>query len=147
MIEYTLYIVDDEKTIREGIAFELEDDYRVLKFETAEAALEQFSTEPPDLILLDIGLPGMSGNQALKEFKSLKPDVLVIMITAYENIKLVIECMKSGAHDYIIKPIHMETLEISIANALETIRLRKEIEAIQEKQIRENLPCFIGASR
>ncbi|MDY0220303.1 MAG: sigma-54 dependent transcriptional regulator [Desulfobacterium sp.] len=147
MIEYTLYIVDDEKTIREGIAFELEDDYRVLKFETAEAALEEFSTEPPDLILLDIGLPGMSGNQALKEFKALKPDVLIFMITAYENIKLVIECMKNGAHDYIVKPIHMETLEISIANALETIRLRKEIEAIQEKQIRENLPCFIGASR
>jgi len=55
--------------------------------------------------------------------------------------------MKNGAYDYIIKPIHMEGLEVTIANALETIRLRKEIKELQEKQIRNNLPCFIGESK
>lgn len=147
MIDYTIFVVDDEKTIREGIATELEDDYTVHTFETAEEALEQFLDQRPELILLDIGLPGMNGTQALKKFKNIRNDVLVIMITAYEDINLVIECMKSGAYDYIVKPIHMEALEISIANALETIRLRKEIEELQEKQIRENLPCFIGESQ
>ena len=88
----------------------------------------------------------MNGTEALPKFRALKADVLVIMITAYEDIKLVISSMKQGARDYIVKPLHMEALEVAVANALETIRLRKEIAALQEKQIRENLPCFIGES-
>ena len=147
MIDYTIYVIDDEETIREGIASELEDDYNVHSFETAEDALDRFWEQTPDLILLDIDLPGMNGNQALRKFKDAKQDVLVIMITAYEDINLVIDCMKHGAYDYIVKPIHMEALEVNIANALETIRLRKEIKELQEQQIRENLPCFIGESQ
>lgn len=147
MINYTIFVVDDEPSIREGVASELEDDYAVCSYETAEDALDAFKAEPADLILLDIELPGIKGTEALSEFKTLKPDVLVIMITAYEDIRLVITSMKNGAYDYIVKPIHMEALEVTIANALETIRLRKEIAALQEKQIRENLPCFIGESR
>lgn len=146
MIDFTIYIVDDEKMIREGIASELEDDYTVLSFESAEDAMDAFERQPADLILLDIELPGMNGTEALPEFRKMKTDVLVIMITAYEDIKLVISCMKHGAYDYIVKPIHMESLEITISNALETIRLRKEIAVLQERQIRENLPCFIGES-
>ena len=147
MIDYTIYVIDDEEIIRTGIASELEDDYKVHSFETAEDALDRFWEQTPDLILLDIGLPGMNGTQALREFKNAKQDVLVIMITAYEDINLVIDCMKNGAYDYIVKPIHMEALEVNITNALETIRLRKEIEKLQEQQIRENLPCFIGESQ
>lgn len=147
MTDFTIYVVDDEQTIREGIASELEDDYTVLSFESAEEALDSFCGQPADLILLDIELPGMNGTEALPQFRKLKTDVLVIMITAYEDIKLVISSMKDGAYDYIVKPIHMESLEITILNALETVRLRKEIAELQEKQIRENLPCFIGESR
>ena len=147
MTDYTIYIVDDEPTIRAGVTSELEDDYTVLSFETAEDALDAFAQTVPDLILLDIELPGMNGTEALPEFKALKKDVLVIMITAYEDIKLVIASMKQGAYDYIVKPIHMEALEVTIANALETIRLRKEVAQLQEKQIRDNLPCLIGESQ
>lgn len=166
-MDFTIYVIDDEEMIREGIASDLEDDYDIVAFETAEEALEGMKCgkgEPnseagigekrrsdafctPDLILLDIGLPGMKGTEALKAFKETMPDLIVIMITAYEDIKLVIQCMKDGAYDYIVKPIYMEALEVTIANALETIRLKKEIQRIQEKQIRENLPCFIGESR
>ena len=147
MVEYTLFIVDDEKTIREGISSDLEDDYSLCTFESAEKALEKAKVQQPDLVLLDIGLPGMNGIEALKKFKQISDHLLVIMITAYEDIGSVIECMKNGAFDYIIKPIHMEGLEVTIANALETIRLRKEIKKLQEKQIRENMPCFIGESK
>lgn len=146
MIEYTIFIVDDEPVIREGVASDLEDDYTVLTFETAEDALNGFAQTVPDLILLDIELPGLKGSEALPRFKALKNDVLIIMITAYEDIKLVISCMKNGAYDYIVKPIHMEALHLSVSKALETIRLRKEIALLQEQQIRENLPCFIGES-
>jgi len=61
MISYTIYIVDDEKTITDGVTMALEDDYRIRAFSDAETAIGQLQEDPPDLILLDIGLPGMNG--------------------------------------------------------------------------------------
>ncbi|MBW1993946.1 MAG: sigma-54-dependent Fis family transcriptional regulator, partial [Deltaproteobacteria bacterium] len=146
MITYTIYVVDDEQTIREGITMALESDYRMRAFITAESALKAIEKKPPDLVLLDIGLPGMSGIEALKEIKRLYPHILIIMITAYEDINTVISAMKSGAYDYVVKPIHMEGLEVTIRNAFQTIRLRKEVQILQEKYLKENLPCFIAES-
>jgi DNA-binding NtrC family response regulator len=147
MISYTIYVVDDEETIREGVTMSLETDYQVKAFSSAETAIEAMNNNPPDLVLLDIGLPGMAGIEALGKIKKLYPDILIIMITAYEDIKTVITAMKLGAHDYVVKPIHMDALEVSIQNALETIRLRKEVQLLQEKYLKENLSCFIGESR
>lgn len=146
MLNYTVFIVDDEETIRAGVTSGLEDDYTTYSFGDAESALEEAVKTQPDLVLLDIGLPGMNGIEALSRFKEISEDILVVMITAYEDIQSVIDCMKTGAYDYIIKPIYMEGLEVTITNALETIRLRKEIEELQKRQIGENLPCFIGES-
>lgn len=146
MISYSVYIVDDEETIREGLTMALESAYHVEAFISAESAIEALQTDLPDLILLDIGLPGMSGIDALGKIKKLYPDILVIMITAYEDIDTVISAMKHGAYDYVVKPIQMDGLEVTISNALETIKLRKEIQTLQEKYLKENLPCFIGES-
>jgi len=146
MISYTIYIVDDEETIRSGLAMALEDDYYVATFSNAEVAINAIKKEPPDLILLDIGLPGMNGVEALGEIKRLYPDMLVLMITAYEDIDTVISAMKLGAYDYVVKPIQMDGLGVTIGNALETIRLKKEVHALQEKYLSENMPCFIGES-
>lgn len=146
MISYSIYVIDDEDTIREGITMALEADYQVKTFPTAETAMDVIKENPPDLILLDIGLPGMSGIEALRKIKALHADVLVIMVTAYEDIDTVISAMKLGASDYVVKPIHMEGLEVTVRNALETIRLRKEVHSLQEKYLKENVPCFIGES-
>ncbi len=146
MIPYSIYIVDDEPTIREGISISLKADYKVQAFPSAEAALKALKAHIPDLILLDIGLPGMSGIDALSEIKKDVPDILVIMITAYEDIKTVISAMKLGAYDYVVKPIHMDSLEITIKNALETIKLRKEVRLLQERYLQENLPCYVAES-
>jgi two-component system response regulator AtoC len=143
---YTIYVVDDEETIREGIALHLGATYRIAVYEDAESAVEQLQSVPPDLVLLDIGLPGMDGIDALKEFKDFDPNLPVIMITAYEDIETVVKAMKLGAHDYVVKPIHMDGLQVSIRNALETIRLRKEIRSLQERYLEENLPFFVGES-
>ncbi|MBU1162587.1 MAG: sigma-54 dependent transcriptional regulator, partial [Proteobacteria bacterium] len=146
MISYSICIVDDEQVIREGIALAFESDYQVNAFPAAETAIEAIKNSPPDLILLDIGLPGINGIQALSEIKKLCPEIPVIMITAYEDIKTVTSAMKLGAYDYVVKPIHMDELAIIISNALETIRLRKEVKALQDKYFKETLPCFIGES-
>ena len=146
MITYSIYVVDDEQTIREGITMALEGDYRVEAFVSAEVALDAIIRKPPDLVLLDIGLPGMNGIEALREIKNLYPDMLVIMITAYEDVNTVISAMRLGAYDYVVKPIHMDGLEVTIGNALETLRLRKEVQVLQEKYLKENVPCFIAES-
>jgi len=146
MISYKIFIIDDEETIRDGLTMALEGEYKIRSFLNAEAAFEIIADSLPDLILLDIGLPGMSGIDALGKIKKIFPDILVIMITAYEDINTVISAMKLGAYDYVVKPIQMDSLEITIKNALETIRLRKEVRMLQEKILQEKLPCFIGKS-
>ena len=146
MTRFSIFIIDDEVSIRQGLSFALQKDYQVQAFASAEEALKALQPGTPDLILLDIGLPGMSGLDALKEIKRISPETLVIMVTAYEEINTVIGAMKMGAHDYIIKPIHLESVRHSIKNALETIKMRKEIQTLQERYLRENMPCFIGES-
>ncbi len=146
MIPYTIFIVDDEQSIRDGICMALEDQYTVKAFPTAEKAIDALQQEIPDLILLDIGLPGMSGIDAFHQINQISSEILVIIITAYEDVKTVISAMKLGAYDYVVKPIHMEGLSVTIKNALDTIRLRKEVRMLQEASLKENLPCFIGQS-
>lgn len=145
-IQYHLFIVDDEPTIREGIELALGNDYRVTAFANAEDALAHVEKTPPDLVLLDIGLPGMDGIQALEKIKRANPHILVVMITAYEDFDSVIRSMKLGAHDYVVKPLQMDQLELTIGNALETIRLRKEVQTLQARFLKENMPLFIGES-
>jgi DNA-binding NtrC family response regulator len=146
VIKYSIIIIDDEKTIRDGIMMAFDGIYRAAAFPNAEEALDFMQSDPPDLVILDIGLPGMSGIDALKKIKAEHPEVLVIMITAYEDIEIVISAMKAGAYDYVVKPLHMDSLDITIKNALDSIRLRKEVKALQQKYLKEHIPCFIGES-
>ena len=147
MISYHIYIVDDEQSIRDSLTIALGSDYQVDAFSTAEMAIKALKNKLPDLILLDIGLPGMNGIEALREIKEIYPEILVVMITAYEDIDTVISAMKLGAYDYVVKPIRMDSLSVTINNALENIRLRKEVQSLQEKYLEENMPCFIGESK
>lgn len=124
----------------------MEPRYRVLAFGDAESAVEAVKRDPPDLVLMDIGLPGMSGIEGIHAVKALRPETLVIVITAYEDVQTVVAAMKGGAFDYVVKPLHAETLESSVAIALETIRLQKEVRELQERCLRENVPLFVGNS-
>jgi DNA-binding NtrC family response regulator len=143
---YSLFIVDDEDTIRRTLTIALEGKYRLADFPDAESAVAAARVDPPDLVLLDLGLPGMTGIEAIPVFRAIAPEVLIVVITAYEDAKSVVSAMKAGAYDYVVKPLDIDTLEMSIGNALESIRLKKEVQALQERCLRENLPCFIGES-
>jgi len=146
VIPYSLFIVDDEDTIRRtlAIAFEGGTGWRISPTRRAPSPPQRI--DPPDLVLLDLGLPGMSGIEAIPVFRTVAPEILIVVITAYEDVKSVVSAMKSGAYDYVVKPLDIDTLEMSIGNALESIRLKKEVQALQERYLRENLPCFIGES-
>ncbi|MFY9398096.1 MAG: sigma-54 dependent transcriptional regulator [Desulfomonilia bacterium] len=147
MITSTIFVIDDEQDIREGISLSLSSLYRVETFECAEDALVSMAENQPDLVLLDVGLPGMDGLRALEEIRRLNPEILVVMITAYEDSRTVIQAMKLGAYDYVIKPIMMDSLEVIIARALDSVRLRKEVRLLQEHLLKERLPCFIARSK
>jgi DNA-binding NtrC family response regulator len=146
MITFTIYIVDDEESIRQGVSYSLQEKYQVKTFATAEESLEALKHETPDLILLDIRLPGMNGLEALEKIKALHPEIFVLMLTAYDEIDTVISAMKHGAYDYIIKPLHIDSLRASVKNALDTIKMRKEIQLLQEHHLKEHIPGFITES-
>jgi len=146
VVAYSIYVVDDDSDMREVLSLALEPKFQVKAFSTAGSAIEVIKDDPPDLVLLDIGLPDMSGVDALREIKKLHPEALVIMVTASTDIDTAISTMKLGASDYMTKPINVDALEISVRNALDRIRLRKEVQALQEKYLKENIPCFVGES-
>ena len=124
MTAFSVYVVDDEDTARGGVALALSKSYQVSAFATAEQALDAMACQPPDLILLDVGLPGINGLDALSRIKNLYPEVVVIMITAYEDVHTVVTAMKSGAYDYFVKPLDMNGLLITVRNALDTLALK-----------------------
>ena len=95
MLDYSIFVVDDEEFIRDAVVMNLPG-YRVRALASAEEALEALTEETPDLILLDIGLPGMDGVEALGRIKALFPQMLFIMITAYEDVNTVVSAMKHG---------------------------------------------------
>jgi len=146
VIAYSIYIVDDDADMREVLGLALEGKYQVRTFSTAGSALEAIKDDPPDLVLLDIGLPDMSGVDALRQIKKLSPDVLVVMVTASTDINTAISTMKLGASDYMMKPINVDALDVSVRNVLDKIRLRKEVQVLQENYLKENIPCFVGES-
>jgi DNA-binding NtrC family response regulator len=147
MKKFSLFIVDDEEIARAGITLALKKTYNVDGYGTAEDAIASLREKQPDLILLDIGLPGMSGIEALQIIKTDYPDILVIMITAYEDVQTVVAAMKLGAYDYIVKPLDMNGLIITVRNALETIALKKEIQLLQQQYVKQNLPVIVGESK
>lgn len=147
MIRYTIAIVDDEVTIRDSLDIILSDEYTICLYEDAESFVASLEESLPDVVLMDIGLPVMSGIEALEIFKTRAPNTPVIMITAYEDINMVISSMKIGAFDFILKPINPDLLEMTIKKAISSISLIKEVQVLQEKFLQENEPCFIGESK
>jgi len=147
MIKYSIAIVDDEEIIRDALDITLSNEFDVSLFENAESFLTSIENRTPDLVLMDIGLPMMNGIEALRIVKEKTNDIPVIMVTAYEDISMVIQSMKIGAFDFILKPINPDILELTIKKAVSSIALIKEVKILQEKFLQDNQPCFIGESK
>ena len=123
-----LLIVDDEEAARYGMRRALSTfGYEVSEAESAEVARLLIKQQQPDLMLLDVNLPGLSGLEFLRE---LQPEQgsgpLVIIITAHGSERMAVEAVKAGAYDYIAKPFELDDLRLVISNAAETLRLRRE---------------------
>ena len=135
MAEARILVVDDEYLIRWSLQQNLEKEgYEVLLAETGEDALKKVMEEAPDLILLDIKLPGMDGYEVLKRTLKFDQGVVPIMLTAFEDVEKVVRAMRMGAFDYITKPFDFNKVRLSIQKALEASQLKREVRHLRRAQ-------------
>jgi two-component system, NtrC family, response regulator len=145
----TILIVDDEKNYLLVLEALLSaEGYETLTAQTAGDALRLLDGSDLDLVLTDMKMPGLSGMDLLVECKKRKPEVPVIMMTAYGTIEMAVEAMKKQAYDYITKPFQNEELKLTVKKALDNYRLVREnrrlSEALSERHRYSNI---IGKSR
>jgi DNA-binding NtrC family response regulator len=148
MAKERILVVDDEYLIRWSLQQELaKDGYEVGTAEDGESALRLVRESPPELVLLDIQLPGIGGIEVLQKIKAVEPEVVVIMITAYGMVDTAVAAMKAGAFDYLNKPFNLEGVKLAIRKGLETSRLRNEVQRLrQEQQARFSLDRVVAES-
>jgi len=122
----TILIVDDDKSIRYSLKRMLEGSFTVLTAQNGEEALRQIAGNAPDLIIMDIKMPGRTGIEVLKEIKQIDPKSLVILMTAYGTTETAIEAMKYGAFDYIVKPFPIPQMKELVEKAITLRKLMKQ---------------------
>ena len=129
----SVLIVDDEASIRTVLQGILEDEgYRPLLAEDGLKALNLVQSDLPDLVLLDIWMPGLDGLEVLQKLKALHPSLLVIMMSGHGTIETAVRSTKMGAYDFIEKPLSLEKLVLTIQNAFEMQRLQDENEILRD---------------
>lgn len=127
MFKEKIIVADDEQSMRELLDIMLKKEgYQVSLASNGEEVLKLIEKDIFDLVLMDIRMPKLDGISALKLIKSLSPEIIVIMITAYASTDTAIQAMKEGAYDYITKPFKVEEIKLIIKNALEKGNLKKE---------------------
>jgi len=118
-----LLIVDDEVEICDFLrSFFEERDYEVATATSGSEALIQLEKVKPDVVLLDIKMPGMTGIEALEKMKQKSPRTKVIMVTAIETRDRIEECLRLGADNYITKPLSLEYLENDVREKIESLK-------------------------
>ncbi len=131
----TLLVVDDEPQILRAVAGVLQDEgFEVLTAPDGETALKMVAAETPDLVLLDIALPGLDGLEALTELKRQHPLLPVIMVSAYGSVENAVKATRLGAFDFIEKPPNADKILLSVRNALEWARLAEENRRLRQQR-------------
>jgi len=114
-----IMVVDDEDSIRQSLSDVLKDEgFKVISARDGHEALKLLDSIPPDLVLLDIWMPGMDGTEVLKRIKTARPGLQVIMISGHGNIEAAVKAIKLGAYDYIEKPLSLEGILLTVKRAL-----------------------------
>ncbi|MCK5483537.1 MAG: response regulator, partial [Gemmatimonadetes bacterium] len=129
-----IVVVDDEDLIRTWLGEKLRAaGYAVETAATGAEGRRLVLSADPALMLLDLRLPDGDGIRLLQEFREIDRDLIVIIVTAYGEIETAVESVKSGAYDFVEKPVDFDTLLLTIEKALETRRLRRQVAAFREQ--------------
>ncbi len=148
MRKHKILVVDDEHLIRWSLDQNLKKQgYEVTTAGSGEEAMRLVQEESPDLMLLDVQLPGMNGMEVLEKVKETEEDVIVIMVTALGVLETAVKAMRLGAYDYINKPFNLDELAIVIKKALETQELKREVAQLRSTQPKKfSIDGIIGES-
>src|SRR5574341_512605 len=131
----TIFVTDDESAIRTAIVKRLSRrQHRVVGCDSGEALLKAIEQDIPDLVMLDVKMPGLSGLDTLKQLRPLVPHALVIMLTAYGTVEDSVEAMKLGAYDFLIKTVDLAGIDPVVDRALDYLSLRRRVEFEQEHE-------------
>ncbi|HKZ31814.1 MAG TPA: sigma-54 dependent transcriptional regulator [Vicinamibacteria bacterium] len=143
-----IVVIDDEVNAAAALETLLkEDGYDVARAHEARTGLQLVERHDPDLVLTDLRMPGMDGIELLAKIKELRPETMVIVMTAYGTVKTAVKAMKLGAEDYLGKPIDVEELEVVLQKALERKGLLAEARSLRERlEHKYKLDNLVGES-
>ena len=129
-----ILVVDDELFVRELLLeFLSAEGYEVSLADSGEKAVALMQTQPADLVLVDLKMPGIDGVETLKQIKKIAPDSLAIIMTGYPTIESSIEALRQGAYDYVVKPFKLDDLKSSIEKALREHKLKIQISQLKDR--------------
>jgi putative two-component system response regulator len=132
-----ILVVDDEPELREFVAMSLElNNFETVEAENGKKALEMLKNEDFDCVISDVEMPEMTGPEFLKNFREINKIIPVIMLTGVKALNTVVEVMKLGAQDYLVKPINVEELLISVRKSIEFKRLKEQNILLQKENER-----------
>jgi len=144
----SILVVDDEKAIRDGCHRVLTGKgYEVVTAENGQIALKILSERPIDIILLDLKMPVMGGEELLEIVRRTYPDIPVIIITGHGTVDTAVVCMKEGAYDFITKPFQIDQFLLTVTRATEKRRLEKKAEQLKEETMRNLYDLNLEKSR
>ncbi|MDQ7065605.1 MAG: sigma-54 dependent transcriptional regulator [candidate division KSB1 bacterium] len=147
--KYSILVVDDDKNICKMIEINLRKtkEYEVRTALNGESCLKAIRDEIPDLVLLDIQMPGIDGIETLKRIREEDPRIPVIMMSAHGTIEKAVQSMKLGAYDFITKPFPGDRLLVTVKNALMTSSLKREVDELRtELKKKYHFDNIIGQS-
>ena len=140
-------VVDDEPGVQESLRMLLKGDCEVATASSVDAALETIDANPPDLILLDLVMPGRNGMELLAELSERGAPPPVIVLTATKTVSTAVEAMRRGAADYVTKPFEVDALRIKVRRVLERRALEDEVVVLRaEVEQRRSLGALLGGS-
>ncbi len=141
-------IVDDEQVVRDGCHRVLSNKgYDVTTAESGQQALDILEDSPVDLMLLDLKMPGLSGEEVLEITSKKFPNIPVVIITGHGTIDTAVECMKKGAYDFITKPFQIDQFLLTITRAAEKRKLEQKARQFEEENIRNLYDLNLEKSR
>ena len=124
----SIFVTDDDNAVRSAIVKRLSRrQHRIRPYESGEALLAAVEHDVPDLILLDLKMPGLSGLEVLKTLREKAPRALVILLTAYGAIEDAVEAMKHGAYDFLIKTVDLQNIDPVVDRALEFLSVQRRL--------------------
>ncbi len=134
-MKFNILVIDDEKNIRQGLAAALEmDGYNVLMADNGETGLQLALRGDIDLIITDLRMPGISGEEVLQKVTASSPGLPVIVLTGHGSIDTAVDAMRAGAYDFLTKPLNLDRLSLIVKRALQNREL-----SLQHRQLKEEL--------